>query len=473
MDDRHEPVGFNCLRTPKREHGFEALTVKLGAIPRSLNGTFYRVGPGRFEDVNGPYEHWFDGEGFLSAIRISDGRAEAACRMIQPAGLADAGYENRGRMGRAPKGLLRRLQSFVDPRAFVNVANTALMMWQGRLFALFEACVPTEIDPETLATREETDFGIIKRALGAHPQLHIDSGDLINQGFVPPPMSKIDYYTFPERGLPRRTHRVSISGRFPAHDLAVTEHNIVTILSPLFIDLPGVVTGRPIAKCLNWRPEKGTEVVLSPIGGGQSKRLEAPAMLYSHTANAFEDGEWCIVHGIAASDASLADWTGRVRRGCRSLSPLPTPGRLTELRIHRQSGRIEVTTLFNAPAEFPTVDPRLTGRRHNVVYGTTYTDETHAYGDFADALARFELEGRGIKKLSFGSGHVVSEPVLVSSGEQEGDGWLLSVNYDGEQDRSYLAIIRAGAGMETAAVVDLPEALPMSLHGLWVAQEPN
>ncbi len=471
MNATRPPIGMNCLRTPAREHDFEPLLPDTGHVPKALDGTFYRVGPGKFEDANGPFAHWFDGEGLLSAIRVGDGRAAAACRMIRPAGADGPDYAKLGRMGRAPQGLVRRMRGFVDPSVYVNVANTALMEWQGRLFALFEACLPTEVDPETLETIGEVDFGVVARALGAHPQLHAASGSLINQGFVPPPKGAIDYYAFPSVGSPKRTHRVPISGRFPAHDLAVTESDIITVLSPLFIDIVGVVSGRPIADCLRWRPEKGTEIVVSPVGGGRSCRLQTPAMLYSHTANAFDDGDLRIVHGVAAADSSLADWTARVRRGCADLQPLPAPGRLTELRIDPGTGLVEVNALFETPTEFPTIDPRWSGKRHSVIYGTTYMEEAQAYADLSDAIVRFDLQRSEVTKLGFGEGHVVSEPVFIPSDDTEGEGWLMSVNYDALNDRSYLAIVRASRTMELVATLSLSAPLPMSLHGLWVARK--
>jgi carotenoid cleavage dioxygenase-like enzyme len=463
-----QPRGLACLRTPDRQHGFEPLTTIHGTIPSGLNGALYRVGPGRFENEAGRYAHWFDGEGLVSAIRFQNGAVSAACRMIEPAGSDEPSYARRGRIGSAPRGLIRRLHGLVDRDAFVNLANTALMHWRGRLFALFEAGLPTEIDPETLATLGETDFGVIRRVIGAHPQIHAPTGAFINQGFLPPPRPAIEYYAFESSGDARRLVRVPVSDRFPAHDLAVTDNHVVTLLSPLFMNLPRVIAGAPISRSLSWRPERGTEVVLTPLNGGAPRRLDAPPLFYIHTGNAFEDAGALVIHGVAADDASLADWSGRVRRGAENLEPAPSPGRLTEIRIDMKTGAVSAEPIFRTPMEFPTIDPRWTGKRHSVVYGAGYRDDDRAYGDFSDAIVRFDLAQGRVSKIDFGAGHVVSEPVFVPDGPVEGQGWLLCLNYDTDADLSYVAVARAAEKMDLVARIPLTQALPMSLHGLWL-----
>lgn len=468
MSTGRAAIGLNCLREPEREHGFEPLRPGFGQVPETLSGTLYRVGPGRFADASGVYGHWFDGEGCLAALRFEHGQVSFACRMIRPRGSDKSDYALRGRIGRAPKGFARRMRSFVDPQAFVNVANTALLEWQGQLFALFEASLPTEINPDTLETLGERDLGVIARSFGAHPHLHAPSGAVINQGFRPPPKAGIDYYRLPQDGPAKLTHSVPVSGRFPAHDMAVTEHHIVTIVSPLYMDLAGIIGGRAVADCLNWRPRDQTDCVISPVAGGSHISVKAEPLLYTHTANAYEEDGQIVVQGCAARDATPVDWVARVRHGRKSLAPLPSPVHLTELRIDPKTARVMVKTLFDTPAEFPSIDPRFAGRKHNVIYANGFRDASEPYADFQDAILRFDLASGTVAKLDFGAGHFVNEPVFVPDGENEGEGWLLCVNYDGVADSSYLAIVRAEKDMELVAQLPLTQPLPMSLHGLWV-----
>ena len=152
-----------------REHGFEPLTVE-GTLPSCLSGTLYRNGPGRFEVSGQRVPHPFDGDGAVDAIRISGGQAHHALRMVNNPSLAV-----ESRLGRPLGGFgLKSDRPLLDllRRRFRNAANTSVLPWQGRLFALWEAGLPTEVDPENLETLGETDLGIIPETFSAHPHRH-------------------------------------------------------------------------------------------------------------------------------------------------------------------------------------------------------------------------------------------------------------------------------------------------------------
>src|SRR5207248_4937167 len=98
-----------------REHGYEPLVVE-GTIPQELRGTIIRNGPTLFSAQGRPYDHWFDGDGGLSAVHFGNGRARGAARIIRSEQLAE---ENRaGRMlygvyGTVQPGLVKRLRGRV------------------------------------------------------------------------------------------------------------------------------------------------------------------------------------------------------------------------------------------------------------------------------------------------------------------------------------------------------------------------
>jgi all-trans-8'-apo-beta-carotenal 15,15'-oxygenase len=64
------------------------------------------------------------------------------------------------------------------PRRFANglrgrdkdTANTSVLVWQGRVFALMEVGKPTELEPGDLATLGETDLGRVIVSCFASPR---------------------------------------------------------------------------------------------------------------------------------------------------------------------------------------------------------------------------------------------------------------------------------------------------------------
>ena len=71
-----------------REHGFEPAEV-MGSLPDGLNGTLYLNGVGILEQFGRRYDHVFEGDGALTAIRFSNGKAYTASRVILSAGLRE------------------------------------------------------------------------------------------------------------------------------------------------------------------------------------------------------------------------------------------------------------------------------------------------------------------------------------------------------------------------------------------------
>jgi carotenoid cleavage dioxygenase-like enzyme len=459
------------LRTLSRPHGFEPRQPACGTVPADLVGCLYRIGPGRFEDEKGPFAHWFDGEGAILALRFDNGEVSLACRLVEPAGHDRPDYAMRPRFSRAADGLWRRLQAFIDPGLFVNSANTSLMHWQGRLFALFEAGLPTEIDPLTLATIGETDLGVIRRNFTAHPHIHPPSGALINQAFRFPIPSCIDYYRLADDGAHRLTS-VPYDGNILVHDFAVTDRYIISICSPFFVDLPALLAGRPVADAISWRPEKGTDIHVTPVDGkGPTQRLKAPACVLAHTANAYEDDDRIIVEATISMDRGAFDWVSAVADGTGRL-PSIDPTRLSRMIINPAKDEVSIEPIFDAAVELPAIDPVARGRRTGIVYSAGYAPHSPAYGDLMNAIVRFDIETGSVRIRDFGDGHFVSEPTFVARPDAagEGDGWVLSVNYDWHRDESYLAILDAGVELEPIAEVPLLQALPLTFHGVWTAQ---
>jgi len=89
------PGWFKAFQDLPREHGPEPLQVE-GTLPEDLQGTLYRVGPGLFSGFGKRYDHWFDGDGAVSAVRFGGGGAQGSVRVIETEHRV---REQRGRRG--------------------------------------------------------------------------------------------------------------------------------------------------------------------------------------------------------------------------------------------------------------------------------------------------------------------------------------------------------------------------------------
>ena len=124
----------------------------VGEIPRDLTGTYYKNGPNPAYEPLGRY-HWFDGDGMIHAITFRDGRAAYRNRYVESRGLREEREAGRA----LHRGLLE--MSPTEAPAFKNTGNTNIVAHAGKLLALMEAALPTALQPCTLATLGEYDFG--------------------------------------------------------------------------------------------------------------------------------------------------------------------------------------------------------------------------------------------------------------------------------------------------------------------------
>lgn len=68
------PAGCDILRSLTKNEQEPVDAIISGSIPRWLNGTLYRNGPGRYEYGDKSYAHLFDGHACVQKFKIDDGQ---------------------------------------------------------------------------------------------------------------------------------------------------------------------------------------------------------------------------------------------------------------------------------------------------------------------------------------------------------------------------------------------------------------
>ena len=120
------------------------------------------------------------------------------------------------------------------------------------------------------------------------------------------------------------------------------------------------------------------------------------------------------------------------------------------------------------PGEFPRFDERYAGLPYR--YGW------FAYRDLAgdspsyNGLAGMDLKTGKRQSYAMADGDAVAEPIFVprSADAEEGDGWLLTVAYRGNEQRSDLLIFEAQALPDgPIAEARLSSRVPFGFHGNW------
>jgi all-trans-8'-apo-beta-carotenal 15,15'-oxygenase len=119
-------------------------------------------------------------------------------------------------------------------------------------------------------------------------------------------------------------------------------------------------------------------------------------------------------------------------------------------------------------AEFPRIDPRLTGLRHRQLFHAAQLSRSHP--GFC-AVARSDVERGTTEIYPYGEDHMVEEHVFVAEpGSAPGAaGWVLGTALDLKGQRTLLSCFRSDRLAEgPVAQATLPMALPLGLHGMFV-----
>lgn len=439
-----------------REHGFEPLEIE-GAIPPELEGTLYRNGPGIFELFGKRYDHAFEGDGALSAVRFEAGKVTGAARITESAGLAAERAAGKQLYGFATS-RARRLWNTHITRRGKNTANTNVVAWQGRLFALMEAAGPTEIDPADLATIGETDLdGVVLGAFSAHPHEVRARDALYNFGIRYGKNPALFLYELPDTGSAHRLGTVPLPVNPMLHDFIATERHLVFFLSPAVLELRNFMLQRgSLADLFRWDPSAGTEVIVVPIDApDDAVRFEVDPFYQWHFANAYEAGSDIVIDFVRYPnfDSFYAFAAPEMK--------FP-PGSLHRAVVTPAERGFRCEPLDDTASEFPRINPDRQGREHRFTW--LVTGETRG-------LACFDHARRTLERFDLPPHQLSSEAVMVPRPDAAGerDGFLLSLLFDAEREASGMAVFdaeRLAAGPLGIAWFD--HRIPITFHGNWI-----
>jgi carotenoid cleavage dioxygenase len=410
-----------------------------GAIPKELNGRLLRNGPNPIAPDPGTY-HWFLGDGMLHAIELRGGKAVSyRNRWVR----TDSACEQLGE--RPPQG---QTDDIFD--AVPNPANTHVVAHAGKIFALVEAFLPTQVRPD-LSTVGRYDFdGKLRSAMTAHPKVDPVTGEMLFFGYDPFGPPWLRYHVANADGELVRSEDIDIKGPSMVHDFAITENNVVFLDLPVVFDFD-LLGKRPFPA--EWKPDYGARVGVMPRDGGNAdvRWFEVELCYVFHPMNAYDDGARVVLDVVRHERMFATDIHG----------PFEGPPTLDRWTIDLGAGKVLEERLDDHPQELPRVDERVVGRRHR--YG---------YAGF-EALYKHDLVGGTTETHDFGRGHQASEGVFVPASEAAGEdeGWVLTVVYDPGRDGSDLAVLDAtDFSGSPVAMIRLPQRVPNGFHGWWLPE---
>ncbi|GAA4776207.1 carotenoid oxygenase family protein [Actinomycetospora chlora] len=436
----------------------------IGELPPDMDGTYLRNGPNpRFTPL-GSYVYPLEGDGMVHGLVVSEGRARYSNRFVHTPMLDAEIAAGRALWGGLMTGYTPGADEVGPSLAGLtkDLPDINVVRHGGKLLALAESNPPYALSPELATLGKETFGGSIPAGICAHPKVDPRTGEMIVfcYGLEPP------YLTWsvlgPDGGTRRAPTAVpTVDEPVMIHDMAITARYVVLVLGPLYFDVAAVMRGGSL---LSWRPDDGTRVALIPRDGGPVRWAHSDVFWTWHSANAYDVDE-------SADGGVVLDYVQWSRPA--GLSPRDTPlvGGIARAEIDPARGTITRRMLTEPQGmEFPRVDDRRLGRRHDVVALGAKTGRVDlTTGEFDAVLFLEPATGTAVTweagDLSVGEPCFVPKPGVDDSAQ----GWWVTFATDRTDRTSWFVVIPAAdPGSGPVARVRMPARVPLGLHGAWL-----
>ena len=193
------------------------------------------------------------------------------------------------------------------------------------------------------------------------------------------------------------------------------------------------------------------------------QQLEIDSGFIFHHANAFERGDEIIVDSVSYQDFPALDHELDYNNVRFDIVP---PGQLWRYTLNLKTKTTERRLIDSRTVDFPYIHPNYVTRQHRWIYiGAVHEPEGNAP---LQAILKIDPESGEQQIWSAAPKGFVGEPVFVPrpNASQEDDGWVLTIVYDAESDRSDVVILDAkNLDSGPLARLHLKHHLPYGLHG--------
>jgi len=441
-----------------------------GHVPKWLKGKLFRNGPGKFSIGNERLTHWFDGFALVSSFEFKKNKIYYQAAFLKSDQLLESMELNTIKLsgfaqnlGESPaKHISRDGQKVKTANANINIQKVG-----SHLIAMGETPLPIEFEPATLKTFGVFDYDdSLKKARiweSSHMKRDPIDGTLYNFYIDYGRKSAYVIYKIEDKTTSRKLlARHEVNEPSYMHDFSITQSYIILTAYPLVVNPMDLLNPEnSFIGAHRWESNRPTKVyVFDKKNGALVSALNTKPMFAFHHINAFEDKNGLISIYLSASDtAQRVVESGEVETRYTNLH-------LQKMVIDLGKSSIDMVHLSKEPYEMPSIKETVVGRENQYFYAIWYNPLGKTKGN---GLVKYDLKSNKTKQwlhenLSPGEPLFVSNPAT----KNEDDGVILSVVYNHSNNESFLVIIDAHS-MQELARAKIPQALPIGLHGRFIA----
>jgi carotenoid cleavage dioxygenase len=287
-----QTMDFSGYNAPSRiEADIYDLVIE-GEIPAEINGRWYRATPDPQYPPHYEEDTYLSGDGMVSMFAFEDGHVDFKSRYVMTERLKNDRKARRSLYG-------RYRNPYTDDESVRHMpgrsaANTTPIFHAGRLLATKEDGRPVQLDPDTLATLGEYDFGgkLKSATVTAHVRIDHDTGFMYIFGYEAGGLATRDfaYAVVDPSGTLVSEQWFEAPYVGMVHDFAVTKTHVIFPFFPVTSDLDRLKRGGPH---WDWNKEEETVIGIMPRDGtvDQIRWFRGAPAVSFHFLNAFSAGD--------------------------------------------------------------------------------------------------------------------------------------------------------------------------------------
>ncbi|MFN6570558.1 carotenoid oxygenase family protein [Dendronalium sp. ChiSLP03b] len=460
-----------AIAKPATEFPLTQLPIISGKIPDGLRGTLYRNGPARLERGGMPVGHWFDGDGAILAVHFTDGGAIGTYRYVQTAEYQAETQADRFLYGvygmHRPGPIWKR---WFQPMK--NAANTSVLALPDKLLALWEASNPYALDLQTLETIGLDNLGALPKELpySAHYKRDPHTGEIFNFGVSIGSSIQLNLYKSDRTGKIIQKTAFKLDRCSIIHDFVLTQKYLVFFVPPIGMKMLSVMLGlTTFSESLLWEPQLGTQVLIFDRENlSLVSRGETEPWFQWHFGNAYEDQNGSVILDMVRY-SDFQQTNENLREVATGETHTLSKGTLWQVHLNPQTGKVTaIQEVVNRKCEFPVVQQSQVGQPWRFTYLSLLSQNGDIKKDLLSAIARFDYKTGTLTEADLGENRYASEPIHAQDTENSEQGWVLTVVYDGNCDRSEVWVFDSDRlDAEPVCQLGLPSVIPHSFHGTW------
>lgn len=466
-------AGFNA---PSRIEADVFDLIVEGQLPDDIEGHWYRSIPDPQYPPKPGWDTYLSGDGMVSLFRFENGHVDFKQRYVMTERL------KRDRAARRSRHGLYRNPYTDDPGFFDEsrtTSNTTPVFHAGKLLATKEDERPYELDPYTLETLGQYDFGgaLKSKSMTAHCRIDPDTGELFFFGYEAGGLASREVAFCIADRTGKLIHEEWFEAPFVSlmHDFVVTKEHVLFPLQPISADLERIKAG---GAHWVWEPSQGSQVGIMPRGGSVKdlRWFKGPPKCFFHFLNAFSDGSK--VHmDVCASNVVI----------------FPFMQEASGLKVHPEEmgGSVERWTFdlsknddgfdvrpLGPGGDMPRIADKDAMRDCEIAYWQTFDPRNGPpilcgpVGAGFNTILRVNLKSGEVRSFVAGERVTVQEHIHIPSSKPGHEGYLAFVCDLHDQNLSEAMIIEASMQRPGPLCrIKLPMRLRAQVHGTWVGRE--